>query len=110
MSFNMATVVLLLQRTIFLKIKVEPLTICIEQLMVGLEKFELLKRIREDSNAFRHVFCHSNVLIQTYDLFINAFRYWHNFSHKEKPAKININDIVAETGLGLLQHPRWSAL
>ena len=63
MSFNMATAVLLLQMNIFLKIKVEPLTICIEQLMVGLEKFELLKRIREDSNAFRHVFCHSNVLI-----------------------------------------------
>ena len=52
--------------------KVEPLTTCIEQIMVGLDKFELVKGIREDPNAFRLVFCHSNVLIWTYDLFINS--------------------------------------
>ena len=73
MSFNTGTVILLLlHRTIFLKMKVEPLTTCIEQLMVRLDKFELVKRIREDPNAFRLVFCDSSVLIWTYDLFINS--------------------------------------
>ena len=48
--------------------KVEPLKTCIEQITVG-----LVKRIREDSNAFRLVFCHSgSVLIWTHDLFINS--------------------------------------
>ena len=53
-------------------IKVEPLTTYIEQLMVRLDKVELLKRIREDPNPFRLTFCHSSVLIWTYDLFINS--------------------------------------
>ena len=61
-----------LHRAIFLKMKVEPLTTCVKQLLVGLDKFQLVKRIREDPNAFRLVFCHSNVLIWTYDLFINS--------------------------------------
>ena len=47
--------------------KVEPLKTCIEQITAG-----LVKRIREDSNAFRLVFCHSSVLIWTYYLFINS--------------------------------------
>ena len=46
MSFNTGTLILhLLHRAIFLKIKVEPLTTCIEQSMVVLDKFELVKRI-----------------------------------------------------------------
>ena len=36
--------------------KVEPLTTCIKPLMVGQDKFELVKLIREDPNAFRLVF------------------------------------------------------
>ena len=66
MSFNVGTVILLLLHTaIFLKMKVEPLLTYIEQLMVGLDKYELVKRIREDPNAFRFLFCHFNVLIWT---------------------------------------------
>ena len=63
---------ILLHTAISLMIKVEPLTTCIEQLIVRLDKFELVKRIREDPNPFRLTFCHSRVLIWTYDLFINS--------------------------------------
>ena len=71
--------------------KVEPLTTCIEQIMVGLEKFELVKRICEDSNAFRLVFCHSNVLIWTYDLFINSLNVnWSSEGLNKRMLEMNI--------------------
>ena len=77
--------------------KVEPLTTCIEQIVVGLDKFELVKHIREDPNAFRLVFCHSNVLIWTYDLFINSLNVnWSSEGSNKKMLEMGVYRVFIE--------------
>ena len=51
---------------------VEPFTTCIEQLIVRLDKFGLVKPIPEDPIAVKLVFFPSNVLIWTKDLSIST--------------------------------------
>jgi len=47
----------------------EPYIIFMEQLMQGLEVYKLLDRIRENPVAFKLIFCHSDVLLWSYDVF-----------------------------------------
>lgn len=55
-------------RSLFLKIKVDPLTTILQQLIEGLSwKFNLIDHMREDPGLFKSLFCHSALLEWSYD-------------------------------------------
>ncbi|XP_066910281.1 uncharacterized protein [Clytia hemisphaerica] len=62
-----------LLRTILLK-KMEPYIPFIESLMQGLQVFQLLEPIRSNPDVFRIIFCHSDMLLWSYEMFIERLR------------------------------------
>lgn len=52
----------------------ETLAPTLDEILKGLNVFELAPKIRKDPESFELVFCHSDVLEWTYDEFINTLK------------------------------------
>ena len=61
-------------RSIFLKTKFEPVASALEQLVAGLNHFDLISKIKENRNIFKFIFCHSKAFTWSYDMLVEKFK------------------------------------
>ena len=65
---------LICSRSIFLKTKFEPVASALEQLVAGLNHFDLISKIKENRNIFKFIFCHSKAFTWSYDMLVEKFK------------------------------------
>ena len=58
-------------RSIFLKLKFEPLASALEQLVCGLNIFKLVPKIKENPDVFKFLFCYSAAFSWTHELLLS---------------------------------------
>ena len=74
-----------------MKVKVEPLSSSIEQIMAGLDKLRLIRRMKEDESGFKLIFCYSEALIWTFDLFVsNLIPNWSEDGSNQKKVELSV--------------------
>ena len=80
-----------LVRSIFLKIKVEPLTTVLEQMVSGLDRFNLVRHIRQEPDVFKLLFCNSELLVWTCELFLSTLHVkWSEQGSNKKSSELNV--------------------
>ena len=74
-----------------MKVRVEPLSTSIDQIMAGLDKFRLIRQMKEDESGFRLIFCYSEALLWTYDIFLNnLIPSWSEEGSNKKRAELSV--------------------
>ena len=81
----------------FIKSKIEPLTMALSEIFGGLECFGFFNVMKTKSDAFYHVFCPGNIFSWNYDSFVQ--RLTANYSEdgsNDKLKEVNVDKIFVD--------------
>ena len=78
-----------LARFIFLKAKIEPYSNVLGEIILGLNRFNLIKHMQKRSDVFKLHFCKSDLFKWTLDKFFKALQiYWSRYGSNEKKVEL----------------------
>ena len=88
-SGSIILLVFFIARSIFLKTKIEPYSNVLGEIILGLNRFNLIKHVQKRPDVFKVLFCKSDLFKWTLDKFVKALQIdWSRSGSNEKKVEL----------------------